>query len=173
MNIADKPNVADGTERLSVIVDMMRDLSRHTDPQEMVRAYREKIRQILPITRTLSLSRRGLSFPEYRITRSTTWAEEINPWKEKHLLPLLRGVLLARLIYSDNPEVIDLEIAPGEPAAEYLEGHLSLLAIPMFDMGESLNMVVLLQKERHASRRKEIPELVCGSTLFARATANL
>src|SRR5437588_4074586 len=111
MKIADKPNAADWTERLAVIVDMMRDLSRHTDPQEMVRAYRERIRQILPISRSVSLSRRGLSFPEYRITRSTTWAEEINPWKEKDRLPLLRGGLLARLIYSDNPEVIDdLEI---------------------------------------------------------------
>jgi phosphoserine phosphatase RsbU/P len=174
MKTADKPNGEDWRERLAVIVDMMRDLSLHTDPQEMVRAYREKIRQILPISRSISLSRRGLSFPAFRITRSSTWAEELNPWKEKDRLPLLKGGLLARLIYSDNPVVIDdLEIAPDEPAAEYFEGHRSLLAIPTFDMGESLNMVVLLQKEPNAFPKEDIPDLVWRSNLFGRATGNL
>jgi sigma-B regulation protein RsbU (phosphoserine phosphatase) len=174
MTSTDKPDIEDWRERLAVIVDIMRELSRHTDPQEMVRAYRDRIRQIRPISRTLSLSRRGLSFPAYRITRSTTWAEEINPWKEKDRLPLLKGGLLARLIYSDNPEVIDdLEIAPDDPAADYFEGHRSLLAIPNFDQGEALNMVILLQKERNAFPKHEVPELVWRSNLFGRATSNL
>jgi hypothetical protein len=69
--------------RLALIVDAMQDLSRHSDPQEMVRAYGERIRQIVPSHRRLSLSRRGLASPHYRITRSTTWSEEINPWKDK------------------------------------------------------------------------------------------
>src|SRR5580700_8036798 len=89
-------------QQLSLIVETMRDMSRHTDPQEMLRAYAQRIRDLLPIDRRLSLSRRGLKHPQYRITRSTTWAEEINPWKEKDRLPFFEGGLLARLIYGDE-----------------------------------------------------------------------
>jgi predicted nucleic acid-binding protein len=34
-------------EKLEVIVDMMQDMSRQTDPQAMVRSYGEKIQQLL------------------------------------------------------------------------------------------------------------------------------
>ncbi len=104
---------ADWQNRLALIVDMMRDMSRQTDPQEMVRSYAQKIGQLVPLHRRLSLSRRGLSAPQYRITRSTTWREDVNPWKEKDRLPLFSGGLLAELIYGDEPVVIDdLELAP-------------------------------------------------------------
>jgi len=174
MKPAGQPNSDDWQERLAVIVEMMRDMSRHTDPQAMVRAYGERIRQLLPVSRSLSLSRRGLSTPQYRITRSTTWAEEINPWKEKDRLPLLGGGLLADLIYGGEPKVFDnLEVAPDDPAAAYLAGHRSLLAIPMYDQGESLNMVVLLQQQPNAFPKEQIPDLVWSSNLFGRATSNL
>jgi sigma-B regulation protein RsbU (phosphoserine phosphatase) len=62
-------------------------MSRQTDPQEMVRSYGERMRRLLPSDGRISLSRRGLTAPKYRITRSTTWAENINPWKEKDRLP--------------------------------------------------------------------------------------
>jgi sigma-B regulation protein RsbU (phosphoserine phosphatase) len=164
----------DWEQKLSVIVDTMRDMSRHSDPQAMVQAYGERMRQLLPIDRRLSLSRRGLSYPQYRITRSTTWTEDINPWQDRDRLPLLEGGLLAKLIYGDEPEVFDdLEISPEEPAADYLSGHRSLLAIPMYDQGEALNMVVLLQKESFAFPKDQIPDLVWRSNLFGRATSNL
>src|SRR5262245_46211221 len=136
---------------LPKIVELMKDMSRHTDPQEMVRSYGEKIRELLPIDRRVSLSRRGLEAPWFRITRSSTWTKDVNPWEEKSRLPLLEGGLLARLIYGDEPIIIDdLIVDPDDPAAEYLEGHRSLAAIPMYDQGVALNMVVLLRKERAA-----------------------
>jgi sigma-B regulation protein RsbU (phosphoserine phosphatase) len=164
----------DWQQQLSLIVETMRDMSRHTDPQEMVRAYAQRIQDLLPIGRRLSLSRRGLKRPQYRITRSTTWAEEINPWTQKDRLPLFEGGLLARLIYGDEPQVFDdLELEPDEPAGEYLLGCRSLLAIPMYDQGESLNMVVLLREEPNGFPKDQIPDLVWKSNLFGRATSNL
>jgi sigma-B regulation protein RsbU (phosphoserine phosphatase) len=172
LNSEQRPD--DWRAKLDVIVDTMRDMSRHTDPQEMVRAYGQRVQQFFPIDRRLSLSRRGLSRPQYRITRSTTWGEDINPWKQKDRLPLFTGGLLAELIYSDEPRVFDeLRLAPDEPAAEYLSGQCSLLAIPMYDQGESLNMVVLLRQEPGAFPRDQIPDLVWRSNLFCRATSNL
>src|SRR5262249_31941269 len=163
-----------GQPRLAAIGETMREMRRRTDPQEMVRAYGERIQQFLPIDRRLSLSRRGLAYPQYRITRSTTWAHEVNPWQEKDRLPLLEGGLLAHLLYGDEPQVFDdLELNPDEPAAAYLAGHRSLLAIPMYDQGEALNMVVLLRKEASAFPKDQIADLVWRSNLFGRATSNL
>ncbi|MGQ0636359.1 MAG: PP2C family protein-serine/threonine phosphatase [Planctomycetaceae bacterium] len=168
------PDLADWRERLDVIVETMREMSRHTDPQEMVRAYARRMQHLVPRHRRLSLSRRDLLQPEYRITRSTTWTEEINPWKEKHRLPLFRGGTLADLIYNAEPRIID-DFAPAkdDPAFEYLDGHRSLLAIPMYDQGESLNMVVLLSENAGAFVPEQLPDLVWRSNLFGRATGNL
>ena len=161
-------------ERLELIVDMMRDMSRHTDPQEMVRSYAEKIQQLLSVDRRMSISRRGLKAPWYRVTRSTSWTQEINPWTEPERLPLLEGGLLGRLIHSDEPVLInDLEIDADEPAHELLAGHRSLLAIPMYDQGVAMNMIVMLQREPNGFEQEQIPDLVWRSNLFGRATNNL
>ena len=82
------------------------------------RAYGERIRQLMSIDRRIALSRRGLKYPWYRITRSTTWKEEVNPWEEKDRLPLLKGGLLAELIYGSEARVFDeLEPRADDPAA--------------------------------------------------------
>lgn len=160
--------------RLAQIVELVQEMSRQTDPQEMVRSYGERVRILLPSDRRISLSRRGLTAPKYRITRSTTWADNINPWKEKDRLPLLEGGLIAKLIYGDQPQIIDnLDVPGDDPAAEYLTGHRSLMAIPMFDQGVALNMVILLRKEPAAFPKEELPQLVWLSNLFGRATSNL
>jgi sigma-B regulation protein RsbU (phosphoserine phosphatase) len=167
-------STASWQERLTLVVDTMRDISRQTDPQAMVRVYGRRLGQLLPVDRRLSLSRRGLSSPYYRITRSSTWTEEVNPWKEKDRLPLLSGGLLADLIYGDEPRVLDeLEVADDDPARDYLTGHRSLLAIPMYDQGASLNLVVVMRKEPAAFPREQLPDLVLRSNLFGRATSNL
>jgi sigma-B regulation protein RsbU (phosphoserine phosphatase) len=152
----------------------MREVSRQTDPQEMVRTYGQRARRLLPRDQMLALSRRGLERPYYRITRSSMWKESVNPWKEKDRLPLLEGGLLAELIYGDEPRIIDdLTFAAGEPAAEYLQGHRSLLAIPLFDQGMARNMVVMLRKEPAAFDREQVPDTVLMSNLFGLATNGL
>lgn len=172
--LSSTPPVDEDTRRLLHIVDMMRDMSRHTDPQEMVRSYAKRIQVVRPMDGRVSLSRRGLRSPEFRVTRSTTWQEDINPWKEKDRLPLHQGGLFAQLLYDDEPRIIDdLQIAGDDPAAPYLVGNRSLAAIPMFDQGVALNMVVLLRKEPQSFARSDLPELVWLSNLFGRATNNL
>lgn len=164
----------DWRKRLDLIVETMRDMSLQTDPQAMVRAYGARIRQIMPADRFVALSRRGLEFPRYRITRSSQWTEEVNPWKEKHRLPLLEGGLLGELLYGDKPQIIDeLEVSPDDPAASYLAGQRSLMAIPHYDGGTALNMAILMRSAPHAFDRDELPEHVWMSNLFGRATQNL
>ncbi|SIN77042.1 sigma-B regulation protein RsbU (phosphoserine phosphatase) [Singulisphaera sp. GP187] len=164
----------DWRKRLDVIVETMREMSLQTDPQAMVRAYAKRIRQLMHADRRVALSRRGLEAPFYRITRASQWTEEINPWKEKHRLPLLEGGLLGELLYGDNPRIIDdLQVAPDDPAASYLAGQRSLMAIPHYDGGTALNMTILMRSTPNAFDRDEFPEHVWMSNLFGRATQNL
>src|SRR5262249_28610404 len=158
---------ADWRERLALVVATMREMSSQTDPQEMGRAYRQRMRRLLPIDNAVSLSRRDLAWPRYRITRSTLWNEEINPWKEKDRVPVHEGGLLAELIYGDEPRLFDdLRVGPGDPAAGYLAGHRSVLAVPLYDGGVALNMVLLMRREPGAFRPEQFPEVVWMSNLF-------
>jgi sigma-B regulation protein RsbU (phosphoserine phosphatase) len=167
-------NGSDWQTRLALIVEMMREMSRQTEPAAMVRAYGARVDQMRPRDGFLSLSRRDLDRSRYRITRSSRWTTEINPWKERDRLPLFEAGLLAELIYGDKPVILDdFQVAADDPAREYLEGFRSLMAIPNFDQGVALNMTVSLSKNPYGFPREEFPELVWVSNLFGRATYNL
>jgi phosphoserine phosphatase RsbU/P len=166
----------DWPERLAFIADMMRDLSMQTNAQDMVRSYGTRVRRLIPAARWLSVSRRGLGPPHYRITRSSTWTEQIDPWNQKDRLPLLQGGLLGELLYGDEPRLID-DIAPlladDDPAFEYLAGFRSLMAIPHYDQGVAVNMVIMLQPEAGGFDPEKFPEWCWVSSLFGRVTHNL
>lgn len=49
--------------KLKFVVDMMRELSLQSDPQEMVRSYGEKVRTLLPSDRRISLSVEACRLP--------------------------------------------------------------------------------------------------------------
>jgi sigma-B regulation protein RsbU (phosphoserine phosphatase) len=164
----------DWDARLADIVVMMKEMSRQTDPQAMVRAYGARMRQLMPSDRFVSLSRRDLPPKKYRITRTSLWKNEVNPWKDKENLPVLEGGLLGDLLYGDEPQIInDLDVAPDDPGAAYFQGQRSLIAIPLYDHGAALNMVVMMRAERAGFDRNQFPEWVWLSNLFGRATHNL
>src|SRR5260370_35536080 len=90
-------------DRLAVILDMTRAISQQTDPQELVRTYGQKVRHLFPSDAGLSLSRRGLTAPPFRITRSSIGQETINPWQEKDHLPLLERRVVAAGASRERP----------------------------------------------------------------------
>ncbi|MGD9692912.1 MAG: PP2C family protein-serine/threonine phosphatase [Phycisphaerales bacterium] len=162
------------TSRLSHIVDTMRELSRQTDPQEMVNTYGERMEGAFDADRMVSISRRDLARPWYRITRSSTWAEDINPWLERHRLPRFDRGMLGELLYADEPRIInDLRVSADDPAREYFDGMRSLLAVPHFDQGLALNMVVFMTEKPDGINPENVPEIVWFNNLFGRATHNL
>lgn len=164
----------DWREQLAFVVATMREMSDQTDPQEMRHAYTRRMRSILPVDGSISLSRRDLAFPAYRITRSTRWQEDINPWKQTDRLPQLSGGALAEWIYGEKPLLLeDFQVPTDDPAFEYLDGFRSVAVIPMYDRGTSVNMVVLLRHEADAFRPEQFPQLVWVSNLYGRATHNL
>ena len=131
-----KDSVLDWRDRLAHVVETMREMSRESDPQEVVRAYGARMRGVMATDGYMAISRRGLEYPRYRITRFSGWEGEINPWTQKDRLPILDGGLLGELIYGDEPRIVDqIELAEDDPGRPYLEGMGTLLAIPHYDGG--------------------------------------
>ena len=165
----------DWRRTLAHIDDTMRDMSRHEDPQAMVRAYGDRMRQV-PAARRLRRPQpaRAGKPPRFRVTRSSTWDVPIDPWKERDRLPLLEGGILGDLIYGDRPQVIgNLEVDDDDPGKPFLGDNRSVLAIPHYDKGVGLNMVLLLREEADAFDLDQVPDWVWMSGLFGRATQNL
>ena len=138
----------DSRAALDHISRTMREMSLQEDPQAVVRIFGEQVRNYQRTDGFVALSRRGLPHPQYRITRSSRWTETIDPWKQVGELPVLSGGLMGELLYGDVPRLIEeIEVADDDPAREYFEGHRSLIAIPHYDHGVGLNMVLMLGKE--------------------------
>jgi phosphoserine phosphatase RsbU/P len=168
--------VGEWHERVEAIVEAMREMSLQDDPLKMVQAYGARVRDWMPADRWMSLSRRGHKSPDFRITRSSLWSETIDPWKQKERLPLLSGGFLADLIYGDEPRLInDISplVSPDDPARQYLEGMRSMIAVPHYDQGEGLNMVISMREKPGSFEPERFPEWVWVSGLFGRATHNL
>lgn len=156
------------------VVDLMRALSKETEPQAAVRLYRDRVRRLIPFDATIAVSRRDLSAPWYRITRASVWKDEVNPWVQKDRLPLHDRGLLGELIYRDEPTIInDLKPDPDDPAFELLTGYGSLFAQPQYDQGIAKNMVIALRRQPNAYDQHSAPTLLWLTNLFGRATQNL
>jgi sigma-B regulation protein RsbU (phosphoserine phosphatase) len=163
---------------LRFVVDLMRDVSKEKDPQKAANLYGGRLVEQGPVRADMwmSLSRRGLEQPWYRITRSSTWEEDINPWTQKEKLPLLERGLLGELIYSDEPAVItDLQsrVKSDDPARAYFQDMNMLLAIPHFDEGEALNMAITMFKDPTSFQMERFPSMVWQGNLWGRATLGM
>jgi sigma-B regulation protein RsbU (phosphoserine phosphatase) len=165
-------------EELKIVVDMMRDLSRVDDPQAAALLYAQRLTasKLLPIDERLSISRRGLKSPYYRITRSSRWTDDIDPWKHPERLPMYSSGLLGELIYCDDPVIIDdlpARLKADDPAFEDLRGFELLATSPQFEDGESLNMNVVLVKDKTTFPLESVPTMVWMSNLWGRGVLNL
>ena len=122
----------------------------------------------------LSLSRRGLEPPDYLIARSSRWDTQPSPWRDRDRLPRLHGGVLGELLYGNEPRLFDdLQVDRDDPAFEYLEGMRSLLAIPVYDQGQAMNLVVQMRRSARAFDPELFPQAVWLTNLFSRATHNL
>lgn len=163
----------DWPDRLAQVVEMMRELSLQADPQEMREKYARRVRGLETFDRYVSLSRRGLEPPWYRVTRDSQWPEVIDPWKERERLPLLRGGVLGEIAHGNEARlIVDGPLAADDPAAPYLAGYRTLIAVPHFDRGEALNWVLHLRKGADFDPAG-LPELVWSSGMFGRMMQNL
>ncbi|MBL0927758.1 MAG: PP2C family protein-serine/threonine phosphatase [Phycisphaerales bacterium] len=159
---------------LQAIDDLMRRISSMSDPQEMMSLYINETRKLNPTDGFFAVSRRGLRYPEYRITRSSRWAEPLNPWTQRDRLPLLRGGVVAEMVYANRPTIIErLDIAADDPAREFFEDMAAAVTVPQYDEGQSLNMGVLMWRNPADLPKDRLPNMLWQGNLVGRATLNL
>ncbi len=168
------PTARHSPARQAVAVELMRELSRYSDPGELSRVFARRMGQLYPTARQITLSSRGLRLPAVRVTRFSEWSNPPDPFREPDKLPVVRGGVFAEWMADDQPRVIDrLTVDPADPAAAYLAGQQSVLCIPVFDAGQPTTSVVLTREPPDAFPREQIPELVWLINLFGRATQSL
>ena len=163
-------------EELAIVDRTMKAISGVTDPEELVTVYWENIGDLVSIENYVSLSRRGVEPPDYLVTRSSRFTEELNPWTQRQRLPRLRGGLLGELAYANKPVIIeDLppRLAADDPGRFYLEGFEALVALPQYDQGEGINVSAMLFERREMVHHSMIPMLHWQAGLFGRGTQNL
>lgn len=149
----------------------MRELSQQTDPQEMVKLYRQRIGQFLPVDSFVALSRRGLTGHAVKVTRASKWDADFDPWRNQDELPVYTTGLLCDLIVSGEPAYLrNITIDPKDPAFEYLGDVKLVVAVPSYDNGEALNMFVMGMHDVDAFDPRDLPDAVWRTNLFGRAT---
>ena len=162
------------TPQLQVILATLRDVSGVTDANDLAAMYADRVRELFPFDRVVSVSVRGLQSPLYRITRSDLWTTDRNPWTDREKLPIYSRGILGTLIAGGQVVLNnDFHVDDFDPAFAHLEGMRSLVAIPLFDAGEPLNMVVHASRDVDAFDRTRLDELVLLSSFFGQTINGL
>lgn len=160
--------------RFDLVMGIVNEISRQRDPQELVSVFRRRATVLFGDSGSVSLSRRNLERPFFKVTRSSTWAEDVNPWKQGDSLPVLQGGILSDLIYADTARIIpDVTIDQEDPALPFLPNAKSLLVLPLFDEGHALNMVVRFSDNPRGFDGLDLAESVLRANLFGLATRSL
>ncbi len=162
------------SDLLALVLAAAKDLSLHDDPSEVMRLALDHGRKVIRFDRNLAATRRELSFPTIRITRSDAPGTSFHDPIGHDEFPPLGGGLLAELLYAGQPRVIDdLRVAADDPSARYLVGMRSLVAVPQFRSGEATDMVFHLRCEPAAFAPSQLPEIVLISNFFGQIITGL
>lgn len=161
-------------QRLREYVDLLRFMSTASDPHDFVVTFRSKAQFVSPFDHSITLSRRDLPQGQVRITRSTRWQEDLNPWKNQHRLPIVDRGILPRLIEAATPAKFDhLAIDPNDPFAPHAEGMRSLMAAPNYVNGNPLYMTIVMHAEPEAYTLEQLANFTLTSNLVSMATTQL
>lgn len=154
----------------------MRKTSSITDPEELVNVYWDGVDGLLPINDYISVSRRNIAPPEYLITRSSRFTEDINPWTQRNRLPRCSGGIMGEVAYANRPMIIDdlaARLREDDPVYPYLHGFDRMIALPSYDNGEALNMTGMLLPPGEDFDMNKLPMIHWHGSLFGRGTQNL
>src|SRR5579871_1282223 len=158
-------------ERLDALV---KELSVQEDPEHLIRVFDRQADMVFQRDGLVTLTRRDVEPPSYRITRSWRWKQDEAFAVDGPRLPLSSGGLLGQLLYAGKPAVINrLEVAADDPSWEHLEGMRSLACVPGYDRGQPLNLVVLLRRQPDSFTLEDLEGLLLNANLLGRTVSNL
>lgn len=157
--------------RIGAILELVRELSRATQPQEVLRIFSAGMARLNGPAGYISLSCRGLEPGQYRITRlllddNITDIHKTDSWTQPQLPPLHSGGLLGQIVAGECPVVLNDLDWRGDPViGDAAAGYRSLIAQPIFDDGLAQNWSVLLRREPNFFSVDDIEEYLLRSNL--------
>ncbi len=167
--------------RLAILLEMLDDVSRATEPEQAVQAYARRIGRLRPVDAILALSQRNLGPGEYKITRKVITEEGreprhhiFNPWKNWPMLPTFTGGFLGKLIATPEPRLIHDFYLKGDPVVGDLLADMgSCLAVPVYDGGRVLNWTLQFRRDPRGFSVEDLEQNVLTGNLFGAMTRNL
>jgi sigma-B regulation protein RsbU (phosphoserine phosphatase) len=144
------------SRRLPVYLDMVRELSLATQPQEVLRTYSQAMLALDGPAGFISISCRDLQPGEYRITRllvhdDASEGYRTDSWSQPKQFPVYRGGLLGQIIErGESTVILDLDVTDDPVVGASLARYRSLLAMPIYDHGLPLNWAMQLRHEPDA-----------------------
>lgn len=157
--------------RVPVLMGLVEQLSRATEPTDVQRIFARGIRQLNPIDGFVSVSCRGLAAGTYKITRMSLDPDALlnnwgNPWRDFASMPLHSGGLIGELISTSEPKLLQHMDVAGDPAlGDKLAPFGSLMAVPLFDQGKALNWAISLRRAPEGFSLEDVEEGVLRGNL--------
>ncbi|HMF13822.1 MAG TPA: PP2C family protein-serine/threonine phosphatase, partial [Gemmataceae bacterium] len=160
--------------RIDRLEELVRELSCQDDADRLVRLFNRRHDLLLRYDGLVTVGRRDLEPPSYRITRSWRWHDTVNPWAEPHLLPVYDRGILSELLYAGKPAVLHgLAVDVSDPAFEHFKGMRTLACAPAYERGRVEFLVVALRRDEEPFRADEVETLLLHANLLGRAATNL
>ncbi|MFA7235270.1 MAG: PP2C family protein-serine/threonine phosphatase [Phycisphaeraceae bacterium] len=142
----------------------MKTLSRVTDLDGLMNAFRSYVRHRFGVKHAFVICRHDLASPFYRVWQPVTPCGDTNvtcPTAD-----VRKGGLLSRLLYDGIfQQLTDWSLTPDDSAADLLRDERNLMAIPLFENGTATDMVILLGPW-DAPREEDLCELTMMSGLL-------
>ncbi len=125
-------------------VDLLRRVSRHTEPADVQREFANLVRFERSFDGMISVSVRGLPRGQYKVTRlnldDDVGTVTINPWQQWDSIAAHSGGFIGQVIETPEPKIIQhMNIARDPALGDRLARFGSCFVNPLYDDGEALN----------------------------------
>jgi signal transduction histidine kinase len=163
-------------DRLKMLVEMFRDLSRSPDSVGSVNTFLRSMRQLSGDYALVSVSRRNVPPGCYRVMR---FVHQQGVAREGFSDVLYAGAdaktfeggFIGGLITDDQPKLlVNVHVADDLAVGDSFAPYRTILAVPVFDGGESLNWVLYLRAEPDGFRPAEVEDLMLQANLMGGLT---
>ena len=173
--------------RIVALTEVMRAVSRITEPAEMVRAFGPWVSTRFRRDYFVSVSRRGLGAGRYKITRVIPGRPSLegfgrmpsmDPWASWDELAVHEGGVSGEIVSGERPRLLgDLDLS-SDPVLSAVMGSDAgrmrcLAAMPAYDDGEALNWSISFSADGEWYAPEEFEAGMLDTNMMGTATRNL
>jgi len=173
-------------ENIESLTRLLRNVSRSTDPKEVLSQFAPIFRKMRPSDLYVSASIRGLEPGQYKITRKFTIEDldrgddpetrirKADPWRDWDTLPTHTGGLIGEIIGRGEPSLIrELDLDDDPALGGSIKGMRACLANPHYDNGEPINWAVSFIRDPEGYEPSVLEEGLLIGNLVGSITRNL